>query len=307
MQDYPRIEVIIADDGSENFDKKFIENLFSKSGKNIVNLEIIHHEKNIGTVRNLNNAIKKSNGNYFIGLAADDMYYDNQTVSKIIRFFKETKAYVVTSKRAVFEGDKRNVREVLPSSEDEIYLYKNPEILFRRLCIGNFISGACTFYSRKCFEKYGLFDESYVLLEDYPYYLRLTRIGVKIDYLRLTTILYRWGGISTSGKHNKLLLSDFKTSIVKEVFPFLSKEDPLYPFVNDILLSYDWHSANGMFEKFKVIKNNHVAFLKKLFRKIKRNLNKNSDEKLRKKFRDYLKYIIEEPENITGVGGKDIW
>ena len=50
-QSYRNIEVIISDDGSENFDELKIKSLFSEN-KNM-KFHIIHSKKNFGTVKNL--------------------------------------------------------------------------------------------------------------------------------------------------------------------------------------------------------------------------------------------------------------
>ena len=47
---------------------------------------------------------------------------------------------------------------------------------------GNFVSGASTYYKKEIFDKYGLFDEKYKLLEDYPFYVNLAFNNEKIGY-----------------------------------------------------------------------------------------------------------------------------
>ena len=215
MQDYPNIELIISDDGSKNFDVHYIETILSKKSDNIKNVKIIRHEQNVGTVKNLNGCIKSSSGQFFIGLSSDDMFKDNKVISDVVDYFLKTGALVVTSKRALFRND-INDYEVLPTDDDIKYLFNGR--LYQRLVVGNFISGACTFYSKKLFDKFGLFDEDYRLLEDYPQYLRLAREGVPINFYDRITIYYRDGGISSS--KNNILRKDFALAIKKEILPY---------------------------------------------------------------------------------------
>ncbi len=84
-QDYPRIELIIADDGSPNYDEEIDairEYVEDNKGENIVNTVYAHLDKNQGTVRNINNAIKVSNGYYFKALGAGDSLANSITLSR---------------------------------------------------------------------------------------------------------------------------------------------------------------------------------------------------------------------------------
>jgi len=216
-QDYPNIEIIISDDGSPNFYKEYIENIINKKTNNIKNVQIIHHKVNLGTVKNLNNCIKLSSGKYFIGLSSDDLFADERVISDVVNYFEKSGALIITSKRAVFENN-LNDYKVLPEQKDIQYFYNDK--LFQRLVIGNFISGACTFYSKELFKKMGLFDEEYILLEDYPYYLFLARNNIKFHFLDRITVFYRLGGISTSKQINPVLKKDGLLAIKKEILPY---------------------------------------------------------------------------------------
>ena len=217
VQDYPNIEIIISDDGSPNFYKEYIENILNKKTNNIKNVQIIHHDVNLGTVKNLNNCIKLSSGKYFIGLSSDDMFADERVISDVVNYFEKSSAFIITSKRAVFENN-LNDYKVLPDQKDIQYFYNDK--LFQRLVIGNFISGACTFYSKELFKKMGLFDEEYILLEDYPYYLFLARNNIKFHFLDRITVFHRLGGISNSKKINPVLKKDSLLAIKKEILPY---------------------------------------------------------------------------------------
>ncbi len=57
MQDYPNIELIISDDGSKNFDRRYIERILTKRSNNIKEVKIIHQEYstiNISILKDIN-------------------------------------------------------------------------------------------------------------------------------------------------------------------------------------------------------------------------------------------------------------
>ena len=79
-QDYPNIEYIIADDCSDNIEvilneiKDILNNLKLEY---FLSFKIQRQIKNVGTVKNLNSAIKQARGEIIFFLAADDMFYNN--------------------------------------------------------------------------------------------------------------------------------------------------------------------------------------------------------------------------------------
>jgi len=66
----------------------------------------------------------------------------------------------------------------------------------------------------------GLFDEEYILLEDYLYYLFLARNNIKFHSLDRITVFHRSGGISTSKQINPVLKKDGVLAIKKEILPY---------------------------------------------------------------------------------------
>lgn len=68
----------------------------------------------------------------------------------------------------------------------------------------------------KHFFKYGLYDEKYTLLEDYPRWIKLTEKGVNIVFWDHIVVKYRKGGVSS--KPNIILQKDrviFRKNIVQ--------------------------------------------------------------------------------------------
>lgn len=223
-QSYNRMEIIISDDCSNNFNENNIKEYIEKNkGKNIVNYKIIYHEKNLGTVKNFNNAIIESSGEIIIPVAVDDCFYDKNAVKYIVKYFLDNNNLILTYCRVICKEEDSKIKEILPTKKQINLLYGDVSKLFKSLCKVNFISGASTSYSRKFFSKYGLFDEEYKLLEDYPKYLQVLRQGEKIHFLPRILIKYRLGGISTRKVINPILKSDFDFVIKKEILPYKKK------------------------------------------------------------------------------------
>lgn len=209
-QDYPNIEIIISDDCSENFDLSYIENLLKNKSVNIKKIEIIRNTKNLGTVKNFNNAIKNSTGDYILPLSQDDSFYSKNTITKIVDSFGES--LVISGIRKVVSEDGIEKGELPSIEEREILKYRK---LYNYLILnGNLISGASTYYKREVFDKYDFFDENLFLLEDMPYYLKLMRNNENIKILDFSTIKYGDNGVSSF--KNPLLRNDYMNLYLRE-------------------------------------------------------------------------------------------
>lgn len=62
-QDYTSVEIIVADDGTPDFDSNSIYNFVERNAKkNLYKVVILHNSKNEGTVKNLNMGLKSCTG-----------------------------------------------------------------------------------------------------------------------------------------------------------------------------------------------------------------------------------------------------
>ncbi len=214
-QNYRNIEIVISDDCSVGVSREnIIETIaeYQKENNIIVNV----NKQNLGTVKNFNNAIKISSGEIIIPLSCDDKFVDTNVVSEIVMHFENTGCYVCTSLR---KGEKTNM--IMPEKRDvDILIRKDFSLLLDRLSVSNFISGSTLYYSREIFDKCGLFDEKYLLLEDYPYVFKLVKSKVEISFLNRVTIIYGQDGVSNSNgnkKPNSKLMNDINMFYCDEI------------------------------------------------------------------------------------------
>ena len=223
-QDYPNIEYIIIDDGSKHFDEVSLREHLEKN--NFSNFKILVHERNMGTVRTLNDAIVQSSGEYIFNIGGDDCFYDDRVISDWVEEFERSGALAITSKRMICsEGDLREMY-VQPSERVAKTLRSaDPQKMFESMVSHNEIVGCSTAQSRRCFEEYGLFDEQYRLIEDYSRYMYLLRSGVVIHFMDRITVRYRQGGISSLGKSNEVYEEEGDRIFRNEILPFVSDKD----------------------------------------------------------------------------------
>lgn len=221
-QDYDNIELVIADDYSKVFDIEGIKTYINSNAfDNIKHFDIYQNECNLGTVKNINRAIKKCSGTYLKVIAADDALYDGLVLSKAAEALDSSPCGLIVAD--VMKCD-RNLAEI------ELYskkLYNRINIMsaqecFKALCIHDDIVAGGVFMKLSVVKKHGLFDENYVLMEDWPMWLRICKAGDRFKYISFLCLKYRMDvGIGTSV--NPVYMSD-KRRLLKEIIIPSKKE-----------------------------------------------------------------------------------
>lgn len=212
-QTYRNIEVLLADDGSDNYSSDTVDSIFKKHLK--CTYTLLHNESNTGTVKNLTHAIACSRGEYIVPLSQDDCFKSSTAVRMIVSFFETHNSDFVTSKR---KG--RSTGKVLPAESDAFFFSQDRHTLISRLFISNFISGSCLYYRKSAFEKVGGFDTDMVLVEDYPFVLKSLLNNRTIHFLDETTITYGETGVS-NGRISGQIKTDYYTVMDKYIIPHI--------------------------------------------------------------------------------------
>ena len=203
-QDYANIELIINDDASENFDVNMIERYITQNKPiNITNVMINQSEINVGTVKSLNNSVKKSSGKYYMPLAADDALHSYAVISMFVTLYEATpiQEFVITGKTLMFDENMDEVLYSCPSEKDtKLFSTHNNQQLFDIYAQRHFLATGGNLIPRSYWEKCGGYDEEYKLLEDMPFYAKLLARGVPLHYIDTPTLNHRSGGISHGNK-----------------------------------------------------------------------------------------------------------
>ncbi|MBZ9786724.1 glycosyltransferase [Psychroflexus sp. CAK57W] len=228
-QDYPLIELIIADDGSRDFPIHHITEFINKNKKeNIANVIISTSNNNVGTVRNYNNALRKGKGKYFIGLSGDDIFFDHTIIRQIVRRFQKTNYKVISCRRLLCTRIDLQPIRLMPSDMYKNYILKKinkPDSQYKAFATGFYFelaSGSATYYSKEVFDEFGYFDESYVLWEDGPFFTQFTREGNLIyTAYDIISIKYREGGVS--GELHPAMREDYNRFLKKECYEYLGR------------------------------------------------------------------------------------
>ena len=230
-QNYRNVELIVADDCSRLFNKKKVEKIINKYNKSNFEYKILVGEKNQGTVKNLNNAVRNATGDYILFFAADDKLYDENVISNFVKEFEDKEKKVVTTQCLLYdEFLKKKISNYVNPIKAHFINKKSSFKIYEKMAEGCFYGSGGTAYRKEVFKKYGLFDENYPFVEDWSYWLKILREGTKMYYANFKTLCHRDGGIShsqytpdTLPKHVKQYYCDIINIYKNEVFPYLDK------------------------------------------------------------------------------------
>lgn len=187
-QSYPNIEHIIIDGGSTDGTQAKIAPYVDKLG-------CYASEKDNGLYDALNRGIKKATGDVIGILHSDDMYFNKQSIQKVVDAFKSSLADLVYANGVyVAKEDCNLVKRIYPSKK------------FRKRYLNfGWIPLHTTIYvKRDVFEKYGLYNETYSIASDYDISLRwFKENSIKKYFLNEWVVKMRLGGKSTSANLQK--------------------------------------------------------------------------------------------------------
>jgi len=228
QQDYPKMELIVSDDGSEDFDKdEIISYIQNKKSCNFVNTMVLQNEQNMGTVKHIDKVLKLVKGDYIILTAADDRFVGTDVMSSYVEeFVSNTEAMWIVARCDLTSPDYKKKVYTTPTEVDKLY-FKEGDVrkLFSRWSRRGIAVPCCMMFRREVFELVGGIDLQYKYLEDYPIILKLLRKGYAPLFLDKVIALHSMGGISNSNNRygvetRKAFYEDKYLLYEKEVEPY---------------------------------------------------------------------------------------
>lgn len=236
QQDYPALELILSDDASADFaaqQPRVTAYIDAHQRPNLQRVQWVSHPQNVGTVRNLNDAIQASRGDYLYSFSPEDELAHEKALSHMVQALEKSGLDICFGRMAGVTRDGKTVL-YLPSCESNYDLLKSytVEQTRNRLFSRNFLPGACKIMTRRLFEDNGLYPESIRLIEDYPYWLILTKNGVPFAYLDEVILRYRLSGVSSAGHYSEAFMADMFKIYDEFIFPYDRRFGPLQGIYN---------------------------------------------------------------------------
>jgi alpha-1,3-rhamnosyltransferase len=217
-QTYANIELIISDDCSPDNTVEIVQK-WCKQDK-VINrfntIKFLTVPKNTGVSANCNRIIKAAKTDWIKFIAGDDILLPNciqenmafaQSNPDAMVFFSQVKVHKDTF-------DDENYTQTIPVNfPDNLFHDKlSAKDQFQLLCMSDRIHFTpSSMFHKAIFDQVGYYDETNRLVEDYPMWLKLTAVGIRLHYFHKPTVGYRIHAQATNNTGNKVL---FKPSII---------------------------------------------------------------------------------------------
>lgn len=182
-QDYPALEVIVVNDGSNDNTLAILEHL-----QTLFDFKLIDNPKNLGLQKSLNRGIEQATGKYIARIDDHDRWTEKSKLSKQVAFLEKNPTIGLVG--TAYRNGKSVVTN--PISDAEI----RKQILMRcPFC-------HVTILMRKnVFEKAGGYDETLPYSEDWDLWLKIGRISQMANLPDITTqVIEPTGSDSLSGQ-----------------------------------------------------------------------------------------------------------
>jgi|GEM_PF-553006 len=177
-QSYPKVEVIIVNDGGEDV-KELVKSFEDK----IYRVAYISHETSLGRARAANTGLEASQGEW-VGLLDDDDLFEKDALSTLLWYGRTA---------SVVYGQVELVEPLPDGSQRSLGLFGR-EFSREALFLNNYIPTCGLLFKRRLAIEIGGFDESFGLLEDWDFIYRLSFCG-NFLYVPHKVALYRsFGG-----------------------------------------------------------------------------------------------------------------
>ena len=190
QQSYKDLELIIVDDHSSDNSWEVISDLALQDPR----VRMIRHERNLGASRSRNDGLRAAKGEFF-GFCDSDDIWEPDKLSIQMRILQETPACDLAYCDALF------IDEVgQPSGKRFSEEFPVPGTgggrLFNELIFRNFINMQTVLMRRACMEHSGYFDEGIKWVEDWWYWVKVSRAH-RFVYLAQPLAKYRVHAKST--------------------------------------------------------------------------------------------------------------
>jgi len=179
-QDYPQIEVVIKDGGSEDDTLKIIKEYESASHNKV----LWASGADTGIYDAMNQGYQLSSGDIIVFF--NDIFLHRDVVSKMARLIEADPGCVGAHADLVYATEEKVVR----------YWKMGPQ---KSLCTGWLPGHPTMFLKREIYEKYGLYNLKYRISSDYEFMIRFLKDREnRLVYLPETIIRMFYGGTSNS-------------------------------------------------------------------------------------------------------------
>lgn len=208
-QSYPRVQLVVIDDGSSDGSADLIAELASAHGFECL------QQQNAGICRTLNRAIQtRARGSYIALLASDDFWHPEKIASQVEALSNSPKAELAFSQAIEFTDEKRiDEGPVFPAHPKHGRMLRS--VFFRQ-----HVPAGTLLFSRRLYDELGGFDES-LKEEDWDFVIRAAAATEFVSVSR-PLLFYRSHASNTMKTRRRAAIFQQKALILSKNFHLVS-------------------------------------------------------------------------------------
>ncbi len=260
-QTYPKIELIVSDDCSTDATVALAHAWINANSSRFVRTDVITAPQNTGVSANCNRSIAASKSAWVKFIAGDDILLPSciQNNMDFVRDFPETKVLFSYVRLYKNQFDEQNFLRVIPDQfpVNIMALHFSAQHQHDLLLLSDRISFTPSyFFNKEAVLSVGSYDESNTAAEDYPMWLKLTKAGIRLDFMEKETVGYRQhsgalNNIDAEVLFKPLLLKTY--SFRKQtVFPYLPWDivgaEKWTMSMRKLFVFFGWNKKNPVLE-----------------------------------------------------------
>lgn len=172
-QDYPSLELILVDNGSEDYSRKKI-NQWVKEHLDHLPIKTVYRNRPLPYCKSFNKAFRIIQGKYFIDYAGDDVMHPDHITKSVLKLESNIQAAICFSD-AYFIGDGKNGETFYKRDKKGKLKQKVSQGEMYQLLVAKHALLSVTMVVRSdFFQSIGLYDE-YLVYEDFDIMVRMAR------------------------------------------------------------------------------------------------------------------------------------
>lgn len=226
VQTYKNIELVVSDDCSTDNTVELCRNWIEQNKDRFVRTELLTVEKNTGVAGNCNRAGVACQGEWVKGIAGDDILMPNCLEDSMNYATEHSDAYAIFGRAEAFGASKEECDKWNENISNNSLTLSSEQLLHELLFSGNCISAVTFFYNRLVINEMNIHnDERIPLLEDWPKWINMLRVGIKFHYVDKVLVKYRLNGISTGKRSSLKYFESERLMRFYYLYPEWQKED----------------------------------------------------------------------------------
>lgn len=224
-QTYSNIELVIADDASKDNTREICQEWIKKNKDRFSNVLLNECMPNVGVTQNLANGVSLASGEWIKPIAGDDLLTPECCSVFVDYILENLDTQIVFGNTIAFKDV--NGERVFIDNNLKRDLVSFSKLTVKEQCAqllsNNGLPATCSFIRRNLFLRFPL-DIKYRNIEDWPYWIKLTKNGIHIDFIDRDLALYR---------------REESVSTHKKIFWNLSYATSVQRFYNDLIVELE--------------------------------------------------------------------